>query len=101
MEMKSWACEEACIAVYLPKPITSGVNAKGRFGKQDFLEAVQPRLDRNPDSVCDKCGWGRDALPDEIAQDAITEMALHVLVYNMNRAMGILGVAGLIEAIRA
>jgi hypothetical protein len=28
-------------------------------------------------------------------------MALHVLVYNMNRAMGILGVASLIEAIRA
>jgi hypothetical protein len=23
--------------VYLPKPITSGLNAKGRFGKQDFL----------------------------------------------------------------
>ena len=46
------ACEEAGIAVYLPKPMTSDVNAKGRFGKQDFLEAVQARLDRNPDSVC-------------------------------------------------
>jgi len=44
-------------------------------------------------------GWG-DALPDEIAQDVSTEMALHVLVYNMKRA-GILGVASLIEAIRA
>jgi len=31
------ACEEACITVYLPKPITSGINAKGRFGKQDFV----------------------------------------------------------------
>jgi hypothetical protein len=30
-----------------------------------------------------------------------TEMALHVLAYNMKRAMGILGVGGLIEAIRA
>src|SRR5258705_13167039 len=30
------ACEEAGITVYLPKPITSGINAKGRFGKQDF-----------------------------------------------------------------
>jgi hypothetical protein len=78
------AYEEAGIAVYLPKPITSGVNAKGRFGKQDFLEAVQARLDRNPDSVCDarmppdcraplrhdKSWMGRDALPDEIVQDA-------------------------------
>jgi len=30
-------CEEAGITVYLPKPMTSGVNAKGRFGKQDFV----------------------------------------------------------------
>ena len=30
-----------------------------------------------------------------------TEMALHVLAYNMKRAMSILGVGGLMEAIRA
>jgi hypothetical protein len=30
-----------------------------------------------------------------------TEMALHVLAYNMKRVMRILGVGGLIEAIRA
>jgi hypothetical protein len=30
-----------------------------------------------------------------------TEMALHVLAYNMKRVMHILGVAGLMEAIRA
>jgi hypothetical protein len=30
-----------------------------------------------------------------------TEMALHVLAYNMKRIMSILGVGGLIEAIRA
>src|SRR4030088_1400862 len=29
------ACEQAGITVYLPKPMTSGINAKGRFGKQD------------------------------------------------------------------
>src|SRR6201993_2423965 len=34
---KILACEEAGITVYLPKPITSGINAKGRFGKQDFV----------------------------------------------------------------
>ena len=33
--------------------------------------------------------------------DVSTEMALHVLVYNMKQALGILGVASLIEAIRA
>jgi hypothetical protein len=31
------ACEQAGITVYLPKPMTSGINAKGRFGKQDFV----------------------------------------------------------------
>src|SRR5437868_9306127 len=31
------ACEQAGITVYLPKPMTSGINAKGRFGKQDFI----------------------------------------------------------------
>ena len=30
-----------------------------------------------------------------------TEMALHVLAYNMKRVMRILGVGGLIDAIRA
>jgi TolA-binding protein len=31
------ACEQAGITVYLPKPITSGINANWRFGKQDFV----------------------------------------------------------------
>jgi hypothetical protein len=30
------ACDEAGITVKLPKPLTSGIKAKGRFGKQDF-----------------------------------------------------------------
>ncbi|MGY4358504.1 hypothetical protein ACVWZR_007629 [Bradyrhizobium sp. i1.3.1] len=30
------ACEEAGVAVTLPKPMTSGAKAEGRFGKQDF-----------------------------------------------------------------
>ena len=35
------ACEQAGITVYLPKPMTSGLLAKGRFGKQDFV--MSPR----------------------------------------------------------
>src|SRR5271168_3287231 len=31
------ACHEAGITVTLPKPITSGIEARGRFGKQDFV----------------------------------------------------------------
>lgn len=30
------ACEDAGVAVILPKPLTSGAKADGRFGKQDF-----------------------------------------------------------------
>jgi hypothetical protein len=31
------ACEQANITVTLPKPMTSGAKADGRFGKQDFV----------------------------------------------------------------
>ena len=31
------ACHKAGIAVTLPKPMTSGIEARGRFGKQDFV----------------------------------------------------------------
>jgi transposase len=31
------ACEQAEIAVTVPKPMTSGAKAEGRFGKQDFV----------------------------------------------------------------
>ena len=31
------ACQEAGITVTLPKPMTSGAKAEGRFGKQDFV----------------------------------------------------------------
>jgi transposase len=31
------ACEQAGIAVTVPKPMTSGAKAEGRFGKQDFV----------------------------------------------------------------
>src|SRR5438094_5750039 len=31
------ACEQAGVTVYLPKPMTSGLNVKGRFGKHEFV----------------------------------------------------------------
>lgn len=31
------ACEQAGIATFVPKPLTSGSKAEGRFGKQDFI----------------------------------------------------------------
>jgi hypothetical protein len=170
------ACEQAGITVYLPKPMTSGINAKGRFGKQDFvyvaaddvylcpageqltyrytneedgkilrrywtpacqacalkgkcttgkerrisrweheavLEAVQARLDRNPDKMRErrqtvehpfgtiKSWMGATHFQMKTLKNVSTEMALHVLAYNMKRVMQILGVGALMEAIRA
>ena len=168
------ACEEAGITVYLPKPLTSGAKAAGRFGKQDFvyvaeddvylcpngerliyhysneeagkilrrywtnacqacvlkskcttarerrisrweheavLERVQARLDRNPDKMrvrrqtvehpfgTIKSWMGATHFQMKTLDHVGTEMALHVLAYNMKRVMKILGVGGLIEAI--
>ena len=42
------ACEEAGITVTLPKPQTSGIKAKGRFGKQDFVYIAQDDVYRCP-----------------------------------------------------
>jgi transposase len=170
------ACEEAGITVYLPKPMTSGAKAEGRFGKQDFvyvtdddvylcpagerltyrytneedgktlrrywttacqacalkskcttgrerrisrweheavLETVQARLDRNPDKMrvrrqtvehpfgTIKSWMGSTHFQMKTLKHVGTEMALHVLAYNMKRVMSILGVGGLMEAIRA
>ena len=38
------ACHEAGITVTLPKPMTSGAKAAGRFGKQDFVYCRRGRL---------------------------------------------------------
>ena len=42
------ACEEAGVTVTLPKPLTSGVKAKGRFGKQDFVYLAADDVYRCP-----------------------------------------------------
>jgi hypothetical protein len=170
------ACERAGNTVYLPKPMTSGLYAKGRFGKQDFvyvaaddvylrpageqltyrytneedgktlrrywttacgacalkskcttgkerrisrweheavLEDVQARLDRNPEKMrlrrqtvehpfgTIKSWMGSAHFLMKRLKNVRTEMALHILAYNMKRVMRIVGVGGLMEAIRA
>jgi transposase len=165
------ACEQAGVTVYLPKPMTSGLLAKGGFvyvaaddvylcpsgeqltyhytneedgktlrrywtnacqgcalkskcttGKERrisrweheaVLETVQARLDRNPDKMrirrqtvehpfgTIKSWMGSTHFQMKTLKHVGTEMALHVLAYNMKRVMRILGVGGLMEAIRA
>jgi len=170
------ACDEAGITVTLPKPLTSGSKAKGRFGKQDFvylpeddvyrcpageslvyhftneengltlrrywttacqacaikdqcttgkerritrwehehvLEAVQKRLDEHPEKMRQrretvehpfgtiKAWMGATHFQMKTLKRVGTEMALHVLAYNLKRVMNILGIGPLIEAMRA
>ena len=170
------ACDKATITVTLPKPQTSGVKAKGRYGKQDFryvaeedvyicpagerlvyhftnvekgrtlrrywtnicqdcaikhlcttgkerriarwehehvLEAVERRLDENPDKMrirrqtvehpfgTLKAWMGYTHFQMKTLKNVRTEMALHVLAYNIKRVMGIIGADSLIAAIKA
>ena len=169
-------CHEAGITVTLPKPMTSGIEAKGRFGKQDFvylseedvyrcpageklkyhytneengqklrrywtnacrncairrrcttgkerriarwehedvLEAVQQRLDRNPNAMRQrretaehpfgtlKMRMGATHFLMKRLPKVATEMALHVLAYNLTRVMNIMGIQPLMAAIQA
>ena len=170
------ACDEANITVTLPKPMTSGNKAKGRFVKADFryladqdvyicpagerltyrytreenglalrrywinscgtcaikhrcttgkerriarwehepvLEAVQRRLDENPQAMrrrretvehpfgTIKARMGATHFLMKTLPRVASEMALHVLAYNLTRVMNILGIAPLINAMRA
>ena len=170
------ACHKAGIAVTLPKPMTSGIEARGRFGKQDFvylsdedvyrcpageklkyyytneengqrlrrywtnacrhcalkprcttgtqrritrwehehvLEAAQKRLDQNPQAMRQrretvehpfgtlKMRMGATHFLMKRLPKVATEMALHVLAYNLTRVMNIMGVRPLLAAMRA
>jgi len=170
------ACDKAGIAVTLPKPMTSGIEARGRFGKQDFvylsdqdayrcpageklkyhytneekgqklrrywtnacrhcalkqrctsgkerritrwelehvLEAAQKRLDKNPQAMrvrretaehpfgTLKMRMGATHFLMKRLPKVATEMALHVLAYNLTRVMNIMGTQPLMAAIRA
>ena len=169
------ACEEAGITVTLPKPMTSGINVRGRFGKQDFryvaeqdvyicpagerlayhytneehglvlrrywtnacrvapsnTAAPPARSAGSPDgstsmfskrcsagstSIRRRCASGgavehpfgtikarmgaTDFLMKTLPKVA-TEMALHVLAYNLTRVMNIMGIQPLVAVMRA
>jgi transposase len=42
------ACEPLGVTPYVPKPLTSGAKAKGRFGKQDFIYVAEDDIYRCP-----------------------------------------------------
>ena len=78
-----------------------------------MLETVQARLDQNPNKMrvrrqtvehpfgTIKAWMGATHFLMRTLPKVATEMALHVLAYNMKRVMRILGVGGLMDAMRA
>ena len=104
----------ACQGCALKGQCTTGKERRiSRWEHEAVLEAVQARLDRTPDKMRErrqtvehpfgtiKSWMGATHFQMRTLKHVGTEMALHVLAYNMKRLMHILGVGGLIEAIRA
>lgn len=82
-----------------------------RWEREDVLERVQARLDANPGAMIErrstvehpfgtiKAWMGATHFQMKTLKRVRTEMALHVLAYNMKRVINIIGVAGLLKAI--
>jgi hypothetical protein len=77
------------------------------------LERVQERLDADPDKIplrsktvenpfgTIKAWMGATHFKMKTLRHVATEMALHVLAYNMTRVIALLGVPGLVKAMRS
>ena len=84
-----------------------------RWEHEDVVDAVQARLDKNPDAMRTrretvehpfgtlKMRMGATHFLMKTLPKVATEMALHVLAYNLTRMMNIVGIKPLLAAIRA
>ena len=84
-----------------------------RWEHEDVLDRVQKRLDDDPSKLAVRSmtvehpfgtikSWmGATHFKMRRLKNVATEMALHVLAYNMTRVMKIIGIPALIEAMRA
>ena len=84
-----------------------------RWEHEHVLEEVQQRLDENPQAMRTrretvehpfgtiKARMGATHFAMKRLKNVATEMALHVLAYNMTRVMNIIGIKSLMAAIRA
>jgi hypothetical protein len=84
-----------------------------RWEHEHVLEAVEQRLDENPDAMrvrrqtvehpfgTIKNWMGATHFQTRTLKRVATEMALHVLAYNLKRVMNIIGIGALIAAMRA
>ena len=105
------ACGELPASRRNARPATSARIT--RWEHEHVLEAVQERLDENPQAMRQrretvehpfgtiKTRMGATHFLMKTLPKVATEMALHVLAYNLTRVMNIIGVKPLIAAVRA
>jgi transposase len=103
----------ACTDCPIKDKCTPGKERRiSRWEHEAVIEATQDRLDRNPDMMTVrrktvehvfgtiKFWMGSAHFLMKRLQNVGTEMALHVLSYNMKRVMNILGVDGFLQAMK-
>jgi transposase len=104
----------ACRTCAIKHRCTTGVQRRiTRWEHEHVLEVVQRRLDENPQAMRQrretvehpfgtiKARMGATHFLMKSLPRVATEMALHVLAYNLTRLMNILGIVPLIKAMRA
>ncbi len=104
----------ACQSCAIKHSCTTGKERLiSRWEHEAVLETVQARLDQHPEKMTMrrqtaehpfgtiKCWMGATHFLTKRLPKVATEMALNVLAYNMKRVMAIVGVGGLLEAMRA
>ena len=105
---------KACQNCAIKNACTTGKERRiARWEHERVLEAAQRRLDLNPDAMgvrrqtvehpfgTIKAWMGSTHFLMKTLPKVATEMAFNVLAYNMKRVMMIVGVGGLLEAMRA
>ncbi|MGH8332108.1 MAG: transposase, partial [Pseudomonas sp.] len=108
---KYWS--SACPQCPIKAQCTTGINRRiTRWEHEQVLDAMQDRLDRTPEAsrlrrqtvehpfATLKAWMGSTHFLTRTLPRVRTEMSLHVLAYNLKRAMNILGTRALIGAIR-
>ncbi len=101
----------ACSSCAIKDQCTSGKERRiTRWEHEEVLDAVQQRLDEHPEKMKQrretvehpfgtiKCWMGYTHFQMKTLKHVRTEMALHVLAYNLKRAMKIMGIGPLIAA---
>ena len=97
----------ACETCPIKSKCTTGKERRvRRWEHEAILDRVQKRLDDNPEKTVEhpfgtiKAWMGATHFKMRTLANVATEIALHVLAYNMMRVMAVLGVPRLVEAMR-